>query len=146
MARAVVSAVLTLTGVACLLAVLGNAPITTLGHEQAWYMHSPGRDVVLFVTTVTGMFCRFLSKAIEDRREKVAALREAGKARRRPGIELDRWEIVYPLLFSVITFGAVLTHVKAPGLTFENVLLAFETGFIWQTVTAGKMATKSTQP
>jgi hypothetical protein len=99
-----------------------------LGEEIAWYQISPYREIVLFVFMVLGMLARVLSAAIEERRSQV---RQGNAA---PALRLDIWESAYPLLFSVMTFGALLTQVGESKLTVAVIVLAFQTGFFWQTI------------
>lgn len=110
----------------------------TLGPEH-WWEISPWREMTLFVSLLLGMAIRYLTKAIEERREKLAEWRAAGSSGNRPGIEVDKWEFAYPLLVSAITFGTLLSQIKNNQLTMENVLLSFQTGFFWQTLLAARL-------
>jgi hypothetical protein len=91
---------------------------------------------------LVGMAIRYVTKAIEERRERIAAWKESGKLGGAPGLEFDRWEFVYPMLLSAITFGSLLPQIKSDELTLETTLLAFQTGFFWQTLLASKLAQK----
>jgi hypothetical protein len=113
---------------------LESAP-KTLGKEE-WYTIGPYPDLSFFVLMLIGMAARYFTKAIEVRREKIAALERAGEAFTKPGIAFDLWEFSYPLFVSVVTFGALLTQVKGNGLSLENIILSFQTGFFWQTLLA----------
>jgi hypothetical protein len=103
--------------------------------ETAWYQTSPYREIILFVFMVFGMLARVLSAAIEERRSQV---RQGNVA---PALRLDIWESAYPLLFSVMTFGALLTQVGKNKLTVAVIVLAFQTGFFWQTIIKQPKAT-----
>jgi hypothetical protein len=99
-----------------------------LGEQLPWYQASPYREIILFVFMIFGMMARVLSAAIEERRNR---MRDGTQA---PGLNLDFWESTYPLLFSVITFGALLTQVGDNNLGVTVIVLAFQTGFFWQTI------------
>jgi hypothetical protein len=101
-----------------------NAP--TLGPGAHWVDESPFRELLLFALMLSGMAARVLSLAIERR--------GAAKDNKLPPVTVDRWEFVYPMLFAVPTFGALLSQVQAETLTLVNVVLAFQTGFFWQTI------------
>jgi hypothetical protein len=109
----------------------------TLG-DEAWWQKTPGFEITLFAVMLLGMVVRYITKAIEDRRQTVAEWKKAGGEGKRPGLELDKWEFAYPLLISAITFGALLSQIKAEQPAIENLLLAFQTGFFWQTLLAAK--------
>jgi hypothetical protein len=86
-----------------------------------------------------GMAARYVTKAIEERRDKLAKWREGGSTGNRPGLDFDKWEFTYPLLISAITFGTVLSQEKDSGLSVANALLSFQTGFFWQTLLAARL-------
>lgn len=130
-----------LVAAAALLVFLEATP-RTLGAEK-WYSSGPYPDLCFFVFMLIGMAARYFTKAIEVRREKIAALEKAGAALAKPGIDFDIWEFSYPLFVSVVTFGALLTQVKGDGLSLGNIILSFQTGFFWQTILATKQSKAS---
>jgi hypothetical protein len=95
-----------------------------LGKEQ-WFDKSPFREFFLFAMMVLGMAARVLSLAIEEYKTK----KDPAK-----GLEMSRWDFVYPLLFAVPTFGALLSQIGSETITFANVVLSFQNGFFWQTI------------
>jgi hypothetical protein len=95
----------------------------TLGREH-WYDVSPVRELILFVLMLGGMAARVVSLAIE----------RAQTGGGTPTPQMNKWDFVYPMLFAVPTFGALLSQVAADTLTTANVILSFETGFFWQTI------------
>jgi len=106
---------------------------TFLG-EVAWYDETPAREVILFLLMLAGMAARSLSVAIEERRQEAMKLGTAGQPVASVPLRIDVWELFYPMLFSVITFGALLSQVGDGTLNVAAVVLAFQTGFFWQTV------------
>lgn len=104
--------------------VIGYSGSVTLGRE-AWFDVSPFRELLLFALMLLGMAARVVSLAIESSRAK-------NKSAKRPIV--SRWDFIYPMLFAVPTFGALLTQVTSETLTTANVVLAFQTGFFWQTI------------
>lgn len=109
------------------------APPLTLGSEEAWYSQSPWREVVLFVAMILGMAARYLTQAIEVRRTEIAALRAQGK-KGGVSIRFDIWEFIYPMLVSVITFGTLLPYITNRAELLPCLIIAFQTGFFWQTI------------
>lgn len=99
----------------------------TLGHWSEQWHSSPYAEFLLFIFLLLGMGARVLSLAIEQRRS-------ASRSGAPPAWNIDRWEFVYPMLFAAPTFGALLGQIHAPVLTIQNVVLAFQTGFFWQTL------------
>jgi hypothetical protein len=97
-----------------------------LGPTTRWFDESPFRELLLFALMLLGMAARVLSLAIERR--------AVATAETRAHVKVDRWEFVYPMLFAVPTFGALLSQVQSDTLTLANVVLAFQTGFFWQTI------------
>lgn len=98
-----------------------------------WYEKSPFREAILFLVMLCGMSARYVTKAIEDRREKLKQLNGSDQYGK-PKLEFDVWEFSYPLFFSVVTFGSLLGQIKDDNLTFTTIVLSFQTGFFWQTL------------
>jgi hypothetical protein len=108
---------------------------TVLGPTSLWEQ-PPYRELALFAAMICGMAIRFLTSAIKLRRPELEKWRKAGRRGAKPAISFDTWEFIYPLLFSAVTFGALLTQVKSEALSLEKLLLSFQTGFFWQTLLA----------
>ena len=98
-----------------------------------WYEKRPFKEAILFFVMLCGMSARYITKAIEDRREKLKQLTRSDSSRK-PKLEFDAWEFSYPLFFSVVTFGGLLSQIKDENLTFTTIILSFQTGFFWQTL------------
>ncbi len=118
-----------------------NMEPVTLG-DKSWYDISPFKEIVLFIIMLLGMVARYFTKAIDERREKIAKLKKSGKPFKKVKIEFDMWEFSYPLFVSVITFGGVLSQTSMETLTLSNVIISFQTGFFWQTLLTKKSASK----
>jgi hypothetical protein len=93
--------------------------------SQHWYDTSPTRELLLFALMLAGMASRVLSLAIEQ--HKLGSAPAAN-------LQINRWDFIYPMLFAVPTFGALLSQLNAEVLSLPNVILAFQTGFFWQTI------------
>jgi TctA family transporter len=108
---------------------------TTLGDERLTFVElanlSPIRECLLFVIMLLGMMARMLSLAIEERRTRVKAL-ELDEEKEK--LRIDRWEFVYPMLFAVPTFGAIISQLQSEKLSIVATTLAFQNGFFWQTI------------
>jgi hypothetical protein len=99
----------------------------SLGEQPSWAAKlrtTPFREFILFALLLTGMIARVLSVAIE-RRGQV----EMGK-----GLDIDRWQFVYPMLFAIPTFAGLLNQLQTSELALTDIVLAFQTGFFWQTI------------
>jgi len=116
------------------LVIYPQAGPVTLGTEHRWYQTSPLVEGWFFLLMLAGMGARYVTKAIEVRREKIAELSKQDAPFDKPGLEFDVWEFSYPLLVSVVTYGALLTQLKDHTLTAGNAILSFQTGFFWQTL------------
>ncbi len=125
---------LRLTAVALLAVgiVVSRGPIML--SDVSWFDRSPWKESVLLLTMLAGMAARSLDQAIEIRSQRIAQLRAAGKLRRKPKLRLDRWEFSRPFLVALPTFGGLLGQIGAQALGWVLVVLAFQTGFFWQTV------------
>lgn len=108
------------------------APGTTLGGPDDG-IPSPYREILLFLAMLAGMAARFFTRAIENRRERIATARAAGQTRRIK-IEFDIWEFVYPMITSVMTYGLLLQQIPEGRLSVATFVLAFQNGFFWQTL------------
>ena len=119
-----------------LLAGLLITNVVTLGADQPaqWYERTPAREVLFLVFMLLGIAARSLSKAIEERRAQITRLRESGGPLAKPKLEMDVWEFAYPMLFAVITYGALLGQIGASAVTFQTMVLSFQNGFFWQTL------------
>jgi hypothetical protein len=102
-----------------------DAPLT-LGSGGAWFNRSPFRELILFMAMVFGMVARVLSVAIEHRNNV--------EFERRGPVKVDRWDFIYPMLFAVPTFGALLSQAGTEKIDVIIGTLAFQTGFFWQTI------------
>lgn len=111
----------------------------TLGAEK-WYETSPYLELFFFLLMLTGMAARYITKAIEIRRDKIAELQKQGQAVAKPKLEFDIWEFSYPLFVSVVTYGALLSQLKDHTFSVGNATLSFQTGFFWQTVLAARQS------
>jgi hypothetical protein len=118
-------------------------PVETLGDETRVWNETPFRELILFALMIVGMAARYMTHAIELRRERIKELsKEQGGIRgRKPKLEFDAWEFSYPLFVSVVTFGALLSQIGDSFLTLANTILSFQTGFFWQTVLAKRDTT-----
>jgi len=100
-------------------------------NNEVWYNVSPWKEIILFSLMILGMFARTLSKAIEERRLRLKKnTADSGDS----SLKLDVWEISYPLLFSIPTYGALLSQIGDNSINVASIVLAFETGFMWQTL------------
>lgn len=102
--------------------------------DTDWYNRFPYRELTLFIGMLFGMIARTISQSVEVRRKKIRQLRDQSDSFQKPPLEVDFWEFSYPLLFSAITFGALLGQVGESKLTLIVLVTAFETGFFWQTL------------
>jgi hypothetical protein len=109
---------------------------STLGGEAKWYNTSPYVEVLFFSLMLAGMGARYITKAIEVRREKIAELKRQGGTFTNPKIEFDLWEFSYPLFISIITYGILASQIKDHSFSTANATLSFQTGFFWQTLLA----------
>jgi hypothetical protein len=121
-----VRALIALAATALVMSMMAFPNSPSLGPGAHWWNESPLRELLLFALMLSGMAARVLSLAIERR--------GAAKDGKLPPVTVDRWEFVYPMLFAVPTFGALLSQAQAETLTLVNVVLAFQTGFFWQTI------------
>ena len=115
------------------IAVYLMSGVTFLG-EAAWYDRFPYREIILFLIMLIGMVARTLTLAIERRRKVIARLSESGAPLEKPKLDLDVWEFSYPFLASVLTFGGLLSQIGDEHLSLLVLILAFQTGFFWQTL------------
>jgi hypothetical protein len=118
-----------ITGAIAAVFFQATTPVT-LGSDGQWFSMSPFRELFLFGSMLFGMLARVLSLAIEKHRSLDTSNAERVSTR----LVIDRWEFVYPMLFAVPTFGALLTQLGDNPLSLPNFILAFQTGFFWQTV------------
>jgi hypothetical protein len=127
---------LVLLGVVAVLTMLTfvSAPPGTLG-ERRWYQESPAAECLLFVAMLFGMAASYLTKQIERRRIRIEEKRKLSDVSVTP-LEFDLWEFSYPMLVSVITFGAILQNIGEKPIDLASMILSFQTGFFWQTVLA----------
>ena len=102
--------------------------------DEPWYQKSPFKELILFFLMLFGMVARYMTKTIDDRRNKLKELMEKSRNFRKPKLNFDIWEFSYPLFFSVITFGSLLSQIKGDNLSLVNIILSFQTGFFWQTL------------
>jgi hypothetical protein len=110
--------------------------------DVAWYDRAPYRQGLLLFLMLLGMMTRYLASLIEERREKLVELTKSGQQNPKVNLRFDVWEFSYPLLFSVMTFGGLLSQIKDDTLTVANVVLSFQNGFFWQSLLKKPIQTK----
>ena len=107
-------------------------------NDMPWYDTSHYREIIFFLVMLTGMVSSTLSRAIKDRRQEIARLKKSGSQFETPGLVIDRWDLLHPFLFSLVTFGGLLSQIEDQLFSLASVTLSFQTGFFWQTVLKGK--------
>lgn len=112
--------------------------VATLGVKSSWYDESPAKELLYFGVMLLGMMARYLTKAIETRREKIEELRRLNTDFKKPSIEFDAWEFAYPFFISFITFGLLMSQMEKDTVNIPNIALSFQTGFFWQTILSAK--------
>lgn len=110
------------------------SPPTFLGPGDSWHGRSPWKEGLLLLAMLSGMAARSLDQAIEMRSQQIEQLRAAGRLRRKPKLHLDAWDFSRPFLVALPTFGGLLGQVAEQTLGWALFVLAFQTGFFWQTV------------
>jgi hypothetical protein len=102
---------------------------------DSWYNAAPFREIILYALMLSGMAAYAITNAIDERRPKLAAWRQAGGTGPRPTVEIDLWEFFYPFIISFITFGVLISQLSNPiALSVSALVIAFQTGFFWQTI------------
>lgn len=126
---------------AVLVVSLARDPISiTLGPQEAWYESTPAPEIYYFVVMLFGMAARYITRAIEMRRERIAQLEKLGEPFNTPGLEFDRWEFSYPFFLSIVTYGALLPQLSDATFNVTSTILSFQTGFFWQTILGARQA------
>lgn len=115
---------------------ISQGPIT-LG-EANWYDRSPWQELIVLVLMLAGMVARYLTQAIEARRQRIEELAKTGKRFTKPKLEFDVWEFSYPFLVSIITYGALIAQMNDARMSVAVVTLSFQFGFFWQTILGTK--------
>ena len=127
---------LIITGVLASLLVAVYLGEETFLSSTPWYQESPWKEGILLFAMVLGMAARSLDQAIELRRERISELEksEGESLEEKPKLTLDPWDFSRPFLVALPTFGALLSQVDGEVLSWMLVVLAFQTGFFWQTI------------
>jgi len=108
--------------------------------QKNWYNASPFIEIILFLLMIFGMAARYFTNAIEVRRNKIKKRKSSDHlAYEKPSLEFDLWEFSYPLFFSVVTFGALLSQLDEKIISITSAVLSFQTGFFWQTILKQKI-------
>lgn len=97
--------------------------------ETNWWEQTPFRQIIFFFIMILGMCFSVVYAAICERRRKKAAGKTVSSR-----LEIDIWDIVQPLLLSVLTYGALNGQLAGRPFNTATVVLSFQTGFFWQTV------------
>ncbi|MBY5608731.1 hypothetical protein [Rhizobium leguminosarum] len=108
------------------------SPASMLSDDR-WFLQSPWVEIWLFLSMSCGMLSSYLKIEIEQRRTIIAQKAAKGD-HSYTHITIDKWDMIYPFLVSVITFGAVLQAFGSRALDISQVIIAFQTGFFWQTI------------
>lgn len=136
--RWIVALLLLLVGAGLIIALTSfRFGTQTLSEEAPWFDRTPYREGMLFLFMLGGMVARFVTLAIEERRSAIKARAASStQAERMPGVPIrfDIWELVYPMMVSVITFGVLLKQIDASQLSVASIVMSFQTGFFWQTI------------
>jgi len=102
--------------------------------DSEWYRRPPWPELLYFFLMIVGMLARSLSIAIEERKSTLQKLNRGKHSLVVVSLHMDIWDLAYPMLFSVMTFGALLSQIGDAPIGVTSVVLAFQTGFFWQTI------------
>jgi len=106
----------------------------TLLERRIWYNCSPYVELTYFLMMILGMIARYITKAIDDRNERITKIEKIGDYSTKPKVQFDGWNFSYPFFVSILTFGFLLQQIKTETLNISEVVLSFQTGFFWQTI------------
>lgn len=100
---------------------------------EIWYQKEPYCWVLVYFVMLLGMFFSVLTKAIDDRKIKLA---KCVKDEDKKNIKLyiDYFDILYPFLISFLTFGSLYSQLENKQIALTSFILSFQTGFFWETV------------
>ena len=106
----------------------------SLGAE-AWYDEGPWRIVFLYGVMLLGMLTSVLVSAIAERKSRLTKAKSEAE-RSAVLVHLDVYDLLYPFLFSFLTFGALYNLVEGRLLSMATLTLAYQNGFFWDSVIA----------
>jgi hypothetical protein len=135
-----IAALALLAAGATITAFVTRSPITLGAGSGAWYSATPIPEIYYFVVMMVGMAGRYVTRAIEERREKIVRLEKTGEPFQKPNLEFDRWEFAYPFFLSIVTYGALLSQLPDSTFSLTGTALSFQTGFFWQTIIGARQA------
>jgi len=122
-------------------------PSTPMAPDK-WWDRNPLRHLVFYVLMMLGIFGSILNKAIEERRNQASKLDSANESAKIP-LRLDGWDFVRGALLSWLTYAAVISQIGNGSVSFPTVLIAVQTGFVWETIAAkrlGEQAVAASKP
>ena len=104
----------------------------SLGGE-AWYQLEPYSWILVYIVMLLGMFVSVLTKAIDKRKAKIAQYAKV-EEKKQVELSIDVYDFIYPFLLSFLTFGTVYSQLEENQMAFTSFILAFQTGFFWDTI------------
>lgn len=106
------------------------------------------RFIILFITYYPVMFSGLVisyllpifNETAKKRREMMIKMEKEGvawptikKELKKHGLHIDLFQLWIPFFGSIITFVALFTIIK-PGFSGSNLIIAFQTGFCWESI------------
>lgn len=129
---AVVLTTLLVSAIAVTIALILLPVRKSLGGE-AWYQIEPYCWILVYIVMLLGMAASVLTKAIDERNAKLARCTKDEK-KKQIKLSIDFYDFLYPFLISFITFGSVYSHLGEKQMALMSFILAFQTGFFWETI------------
>ena len=104
----------------------------SLGAEE-WYDRGPWRNLLLYCVMLIGMLTSVLTTAIAERKARIGNAKSDAE-RHGVRLQLDPYDLLYPFLLSLLTFGVLLGQVGDRLLSLVTLTLAYQTGFFWDSI------------
>jgi hypothetical protein len=106
----------------------GGSGVTTRG-DASWWNSTPGKELILLVAMMIGMFLRVTWDAVDEHQRK-----KAGKSASGPVFRF--WDFASPAIVSLVVFQPVLSMGEGQPMSFKLVLFSLQNGFFWNTIFA----------
>jgi hypothetical protein len=98
-----------------------------------WYDRTPYKYFILYAIMMVGMVTNVLVDAVGDVRKRRSECRTE-EQRKLIRLTVSRYDFLYPFLLSFLTFGWLYIKVADQSLTMIILIIAYETGFFWDSV------------
>jgi hypothetical protein len=113
-----------------LLLIWGGNPGVINRGDASWWNTTPGKEIILLVAMIAGMFLRVTWDVVDEYQKK----KRIGNPSSGPVFSV--WDFASPAIISLLVFQPVLSIGEGQPMSIKLALFSLQNGFFWNTIYA----------